>query len=76
MVYTKSKFKMHSTKYSHLNKSNPNIEMQIVEISKPNHKTILLVNTYRPPSGVQSDFLNESAQVLEETGGLRYHTYS
>lgn len=72
MIYARNKYKLDSTKYSHLNRSNSNIEIQIVEISKPNYKTIVLANTYRPPSGSQPEFLNEITSVLEAIGGIRY----
>lgn len=72
MIYAKSKYTLNSTKYSHLNLSNQNIEAQIVELTKINFKTIVLINIYRPPSGTQQDFLMEVTNLLEALGGLRY----
>lgn len=57
MVYAKKKFKPDDAKYRHLNQSNSNIELQLIELSKSNLKTIILINAYRPPSGMQAKFV-------------------
>lgn len=72
MIYAKKKYILNTTKYGHLNRSNSNIEVQIVEVSKVNFKTVVLINIYRPPSGLQQDFLLEIASILESLGDLRY----
>lgn len=71
MIYAKKKYTLNSTKYKHLNRSNQNIEAQIVEITKRNFKTIILINTYRPPSGIH-DFVTEVGNILETLETTRY----
>lgn len=72
MVFAKKGYKLDSTKFSSLNICNSSVEVQVVEITKPNHKTNILVNTYRPPSGSQSDFLTHIQAIMSEISTLRY----
>lgn len=53
--------------HSHLNICNNHIELQIIKLILPQTKPILVLNTYRPPSGkVQHalDILNDTLHAL------------
>lgn len=52
--------------------SNANTELQVLEISKANHKTSIVVNTYRPPSGNQQDFLTDINSTMHEIAKSHY----
>ena len=57
-IYIKNNLNYNDIVYSSNNTSSSNIEMQWVEINIKNMRRILIVNTYRPPSGDYKNFCN------------------
>lgn len=70
MVFTKKKYDVNDTKFNCLNRSNQNIEAQVIEISKSNFKTIVIANIYRPPGGAQQAFITEINEILDALDNL------
>lgn len=60
------------TKYSHLNTSNPSIEMQIVLVKRGTDKSSIILNVYRPPSGNQDEFQLSIDSTLQEINTDRF----
>ena len=57
-IYVKDGIEYNDTIFSNNNNSNSDIEMQWIEIKIKNMKRILLINVYRPPSGIYKNFCN------------------
>lgn len=57
---------MDDSKFSHLNTSNPNIEIQIILVKKGTDKICIIINTYQPPNGDQSEFQQTIDKTLLE----------
>lgn len=72
VTYVKSSYKVDATKYSSLNKSDSDIEMQAVSVKKGQDKTILVVNIYCPPNGNISSFVEEIDNLMDHISGTRY----
>lgn len=72
MVYAKNSYKLDSIKFNNLNICNENIEIQVVEVSKRNHKTNILLNIYRPPNGNQNEFLSTIRDTMHTLSDCRY----
>ena len=51
VCYTKGTLQVSDTKYSHLNCSTKNIEMQWIDVKIHNLRPIVIINVYRPPQG-------------------------
>ena len=51
ICYTKNNLQISDTKYSHLNCSCKDIEMQWLAVQIPNLRPIVVINAYRPPQG-------------------------
>ena len=62
-VYVKDCIQHDAFELQLLNQSTQNIEVQCIRIDNPNHKRIVLVNTYRPPNGCKIAF----TQQLKDT---------
>lgn len=72
MTYVSDYYKSDSGNYEHLNISNSNIELQAVEVTRPNHKTTIVLNVYRPPKGNPQDFLNDINDGIMQASNIRY----
>lgn len=71
MTYVKSTYQADAIKYLYLNKSNPDLEMQVLSVKKGQDKTILVFNSYRPPSGNTSVFLEQIEEAMDLLSGTR-----
>ena len=68
-IYIKDGLQYTVTMFEHLNCSNEHIEFQFVQIAGANCKRILLINSYRPPSGnpdVGCELLTASLQKVND----------
>lgn len=72
LIYVNEFYNSDHNKYSHLNLSNANIELQFVEVTRPNYKTSIIANVYRPPNGNQQAFLDDLTSALHEASTARY----
>ena len=66
-IYIKKDLVYSEFKYSHMNLSSKNIEIQWISLKQPNMREIIIANLYRPPQGSIKIFcqkLNESLLVL------------
>ena len=50
-IYVSSQIKYSDTKFSHLNRSGPDLEMQWVSLLLEHVRPIVVINIYRPPQG-------------------------
>lgn len=57
MAYDKGSYQLDPVKFGNLNLCNQDLEIQIIETSRSNHKNKIILNVYRPPSGNQNAFL-------------------
>lgn len=62
-LYTEALCSVDDSIFSHLNTSNPNIEVQIIFVKKGTDKSCIIINTYRPPNGDQLEF----QQIINKT---------
>lgn len=69
-AYVNTDFTCDNQIYSHLNFSL--IESQVLLIKKPNNKSTIIVNIYRPPQGDKDQFLQYITQILHEITEDRY----
>ena len=51
ICYAKANVNMNETRYSSLNKSNKDLEMQWISLEMKNMRRIIIINIYRPPKG-------------------------
>ena len=65
IIYYESHLDCDTTKWQHLNRSNDHLEIQVVEFNLKSRNLILL-NTYRPPSGNVDECLSQAQAVLDE----------
>lgn len=72
VTFVKSTCKADAIRYSSLNRSNPDLEMQVLGVKKGQDKTILVINTYCPPSGNPSNFLEQTEELMDQISGTRY----
>lgn len=61
-----------STKYSNLEQSNNDVELQILTINRGQDKGAVIINTYRPPRGNPSTFLDILTNILSVVTTERY----
>lgn len=71
-IYVRKDYKTDDKIYSPLNISIPDIEAQTIKISKVNHKSTVIINAYRPPSGNQTAFLEHIVNIVGKVGEERY----
>ena len=65
-TYMKSSLNFTETKWSHLKLSSSDIEIQCIEIKYQHTKDVLILNTYRPPSGNKKKFIENIQKILDE----------
>ena len=65
-VYAKEDIEVDPAIYAQLNRSDGTIELQVVVITRPHTKKILLINVYRPPEGNTAQGLAAISDVLDE----------
>ena len=64
-IYYQDYLDCDTSKWQYLNKSNDNLELQIVEFNVKS-RNLILFNIYRPPSGNTDDWLIELQTALDE----------
>lgn len=69
ITYIKNSYQVDDSKLAHLNISNSNLEAQLLIIKKYNNKTTIIVNLYRSPSGIQSEFLEHIQNLTQAFQG-------
>ena len=65
-IYYKNTIEADPKKYMNLNESNATLELQWVVLSRPNTKSILIGNVYRPPNGNMVEALNIISEALDQ----------
>lgn len=72
MIFVNSEYTVNTNEYSHLTRSTPDVESQIIKVSKQNHKSAVIINLYRPPSGSQPNFLDYVKEIIPIITAMRY----
>lgn len=65
VTYIKGEIKCDSQSYEHLNISNQHLETLIVKINLPQTKPIIIINTYRPPSGKAAEAIDKLQEIID-----------
>ena len=65
-AYVENKYTVSDTELAHLNISNSDIELQCLTIKPKNLKKQIIINTYRPPKGNQTNFINLLLSTLDQ----------
>lgn len=73
LTYVGKKYQVDSNLHGHLNCCNQDLEAQVLELRRDNHKRAIVVNLYRSPSGKHSSFLEQIAAIIGGLSKLRYH---
>lgn len=64
-IYVTNKYICNAVKYNHLNSSNADIEIMIVEVCLPSTTPMVIMNCYRPPAGNVENALTQIQHVLD-----------
>lgn len=72
MTYVNAEYKTSTSKYPNLMKSTPDIESQIIQVTRDNHKSVVIINLYRPPSGSLPNFLEYIKEIIPIIALERY----
>lgn len=72
MTYIRLPAIINSEKYSHIQYSNPDIELQILLVKRGMNKSTMVLNLYRPPSGCLQNFQDHLLTALRTVTQERY----
>ena len=71
IVYVQSKYGLYSRILNEYSKSDPDLEQLWITVTVPNHKKMLIINTYRPPSGKSTKAIENLRKNLLSFSNLK-----